>query len=544
DNKLLGLIFGAVITIAIQSSSAMTVMLVGFVNSGIMNLGQTISVIMGSDVGTTLTAWILSLSGIDSSNALIQLLKPQYLAPIVALIGILLNMISKKESRKNVGAMLLGLSILLTGMTMMSSSMSPLKDMPEFSEILTAFTNPLLGVLVGTVLTAIVQSSAATVGILQALSLTGQITYGMAIPIVMGENIGTCMTAILSAIGVNRKAKKVAVIHVSIKVIGTILGLIVFYIVDYGIQAAFLVNKTSPVAIAIIHTVFNIAMVAVTFPFQKQLEALANRLLPDKEEDQEIFLDERLLITPSVALGECHRAMMDMTEMAEKSLDVATDLFYNFDEEDLVFLAKNEERIDRSEDQIGKYLMKLTSKHNNLSVADSLRSSRILHGINEFERLADLASYMASSFEEIHTKEIEFSPQAKVELEVLLQAVREVYNYAIESFREADEEKARRCDPLQNIVKLLCDEYKVNHVNRVQEGICGAEQGFVFNDILTDCERISDHSMNIAATVIRTGGKSAGERGYMHDIKSHTSESYRELYNHYYDKYVKRIDME
>lgn len=540
DNKLLGLIFGLVITVAIQSSSAMTVMLVGFVNSGIMKVSQTISVIMGSDIGTTLTAWILSLTGVESSNVFVKLLNPKYFSPVLAVIGILLFMVAKSEKKKNIGAMLLGFTILMTGMTAMSDAMSPLKDMPEFQHLLVAFSNPLLGVLIGTVVTGIVQSSAATVGILQALSLTGSITNGMAIPIIMGENIGTCMTAILSSIGVNRKAKRVAFIHVAIKVIGTAIILVLYYIVTALFNVPFVNEATSPVLIALIHTVFNLAIVAMMFPFQKQLEKLANIFVRDKEEEQELFLDERLLITPEVALAECNQAMMKMTELTEKSLDISLDLYYRFDEDDLTFMNQNEDRIDHYEDQLGRYLMQLNAQ-NGLSAGGTLKASKILHGINEFERLADHALSLAQATEELHDKDLHFSPQAKRELDNLMDAVREIYNYAIECYREDNIEKAGHCAPLQSIIAGLCADYKENHIQRMQNKQCESDQGFVFNDILNDLERIADHSVNIAASILRNAvPKKNQTAGYMHDIKAHNTEEYTSLYEAYYKKYVEK----
>ncbi|MDO4477982.1 MAG: Na/Pi cotransporter family protein [Lachnospiraceae bacterium] len=537
DNKLLGLLFGMVITIAIQSSSAMTVMLVGFVNSGIMKVSQTISVIMGSDIGTTLTAWILSLTGVESNNVFIKLLNPKYFSPIVALIGILLYMVSKSEKRKNIGAMLLGFSILMTGMTSMSTAMSPLKDMPEFQNLLLAFSNPLLGVLIGMVVTAVVQSSAATIGILQALSLTGSITYGMAIPIVMGENIGTCMTAILSSIGVNRKAKRVAAIHVAIKVIGTVVILALYYVVMAVFNPVIMTRATSPVDIALIHTVFNLAIVAMTFPFQKQLEKLSNWIIKDKEDDTELFLDERLFVTPAVALGECNQAMMKMTELTEKSLDIAIDLVYRYDPDDMTFLNQNEDRIDNYEDALGSYIMKLNA-HGGLSADSRIRTTKILFGINEFERLADHALNVAHSAEELHEKGLKYSAEAQKEVDNLIKAVREIYNLAIESYREDNLEKASCCAPLQAVIEELCDEYKENHVNRIQMCICGGEQGFVFNDFLTACSRITGHSMNIAASILRSASsRNKADAGYMHDIKSHTNKAYAELYDLYFEKY-------
>ena len=538
DNKFLGLIFGLVITVAIQSSSAMTVMLVGFVNSGIMKVSQTVAVIMGSDIGTTLTAWILSLTGVESTNVFVKILNPEYFSPILALIGILLYMISKSAKKKNIGAMLLGFTILMTGMNAMSDAMSPLKDMPEFRHFLVAFSNPLLGVLIGTVVTGIVQSSAATVGILQALSLTGSITNGMAIPIIMGENIGTCMTAILSAFGVNRKAKRVAVIHVSIKIIGTAIVLALYYVVNAFFDIPFFDEATSPVLIALIHTVFNLAIVAMLFPFQKQLEKLSNIIIRDNEEDQELFLDERLLVTPEVALAECNQAMMKMTELTEKSLDTALDLYQRFDDDDMAFMNANEDRIDGYEDQLGTYLMKLNAE-GGLSAAGTLKSSKILHGINEFERLADHALNLARSFEEMKEKELVFSEQACLELDNLMNALRELYNYAIECYREDDVDKANHCAPLQSIIAGLCDDYKDNHILRMQQEICQTEQSFVFNDILTDIDRIADHSVNIAASILRNViPRGSQTPGYMHDIKAHTTKEYTALYEEYYKKYA------
>ena len=537
DNKFLGLIFGLVITVAIQSSSAMTVMLVGFVNSGIMKVSQTISVIMGSDIGTTLTAWILSLTGVDSSNVFIKLLNPKYFSPIVALIGILLYMLAKKDKQKSIGAMLLGFSILMTGMTMMSTAMSPLADMPEFQSILMAFSNPLLGVLIGTVLTAIVQSSAATIGILQALSLTGQVTCGMAIPIIMGENIGTCMTAILSAIGVNRKAKRVAVIHVSIKIIGTVIVMAVFYLINSFVHFEFLEAAVSPFLIAIFHTIFNLVIVAMCFPFQKQLEKLANFIIKDKEEEQDLFLDTRLFVTPRAALMECNQAMIKMTELTEKSLDMAMDQFEHFDEDDMSFMNKNELKIDAYEDQIGTYLTDLNNQ-GGLGVADKGVVSKILFGINEFERLADHALNLAKSSEELRDKNISFSPDAREEVDRLIEATRTLYNMAIECYRTDNAELARKCLPLKRVISLMCGDYKEDHIQRVQNRVCGPDQGFIFNDMLTTCERIGEHSVNVSICVIRGLQNDTNSRGYIHDIKAETSPEYVEQFNAYYKKFL------
>ncbi len=538
-NPFLGLIFGMVITIAIQSSSAMTVMLVGFVNSGIMEVGKTISVIMGSDIGTTLTAWILSLTGVSGDNVFIKLLNPKYFAPVVALIGVILIMTSKKEKRKNVGFMLIGFAILMTGMAMMSDGMSPFAETPQFARLLLAFSHPIVSLLIGTAITAVIQSSAATIGVLQALSLTGQITYAMAIPLVMGANIGTCMTAILSSIGVTRKAKRVAAIHVAIKVIGAVIVLILYEILRRFMLDSILQTNVHPVSIALIHTVFNLVIVLILFPFCSRLEKLVARLIPDKEEDKQIFLDERLLVTPTVALSECERAMMEMTDVTEASLNAAIELFDTYSDEKMDFVRRNEDLVDNYEDQIGKFLMKLNATTNGLGRSDSQRASKILHGINEFERQADHALNLAFAAQEIHEKDLSFSKEGKAQLDNLLAAVREIYTTALVCFRKNKEEAGRNCEALQGVIDVMCETYKESHFIRLQKGECSTLQGFVFNDILTHCGRISDHSMNIAAAVLRTlDTRAVGEKGYLHDIKAKTSEEYLERYEQYYKKYM------
>lgn len=539
DNKFKGLAVGAIITIAIQSSSAMTVMLVGFVNSGIMDLPQTVGVIFGSDIGTTLTAWILSLAGIDSGdNVFLRLLKPSVFSLIFALIGIALTMICKKQRRKDIGTMLIGFAILMQGMTMMSASMEPLKEMDSFVSFMTAFKNPLLGVVSGAVVTGIIQSSAAAIGILQSISMTGQLTYGMAIPLVMGANIGTCMTAVLSSIGVNRDAKRVTVIHVAIKVIGTVVWLIVFYAVDAIFNFSFMDNKVGIVGVAAIHSIFNIATTLLLFPFSKLLVKLAHVFVKETAEEQEFKLDERLMLTPSIAVGECRNMMVKMVTKAKGGLDKSMDMLSNgYNTADFDFIKKNEERVDGYEDLLGSYLMKLTTTQH-LSVEDKNRSSRILQAIGEVERIADHANYLSDSAEEIETKHLEFSDAAREELNKVIPAVREIYTMALDCYLSNDAANADNIGPLRIVISEMCDKFKANHVERLAEGICTTEQGFVFNDILYSCVRIAEHSLNIAAIAYRF--KRAGSTNpdtYMHDFKQRKDKDEKK-----YQEYVKKFN--
>ena len=538
DNKFKGLAVGAIITIAIQSSSAMTVMLVGFVNSGIMDLPQTVGVIFGSDIGTTLTAWILSLAGIDSGdNVFLKLLKPSVFSLIFALIGIALIMICKKQRRKDIGTMLIGFAILMQGMTMMSASMEPLKEMDSFVSFMTAFKNPLLGVVSGAVVTGIIQSSAAAIGILQSISMTGQLTYGMAIPLVMGANIGTCMTAILSSIGVNRDAKRVTVIHVAIKVIGTVIWLIVFYAVNAIFNFSFMDNKVGIVGVAAIHSIFNIATTLLLFPFSKLLVKLAHVFVKETAEEQEFKLDERLMLTPSIAVGECRNMMVKMVTKAKDGLDKSMDMLSNgYNTADFDFIKKNEERVDGYEDLLGSYLMKLTTTQH-LSVEDKNRSSRILQAIGEVERIADHANYQSDSAEEVETKHLEFSDAAREELNKVIPAVREIYTMALNCYLSNDAANADNIGPLRIVISEMCDKFKANHVERLAEGICTTEQGFVFNDILYSCVRIAEHSLNIAAIAYRF--KRAGSTNpdtYMHDFKQRKDKDEKK-YQEYVRKY-------
>lgn len=539
DNKFKGLTIGALITIAIQSSSAMTVMLVGFVNSGIMDLSQTVGVIFGSDIGTTLTAWILSLAGIDSGdNIFLKLLKPSCFSLIFALLGIILIMVAKKQRNKDIGSMLLGFSILMQGMTMMSSSMEPLKEMDSFVSIMTAFKNPILGVLSGAVVTGIIQSSAAAIGILQSISMTGQLTYGMAIPLVMGANIGTCMTAILSSIGVNRDAKRVTVIHVAIKLIGTVVWLVVFYSINAIVDFDFMNSPVNIVGVAAIHSVFNIANTVLLFPFSRLLVKLAHFIVKETDEEQEFKLDERLMLTPAVAVGECRNMMVKMVNKAKEGLDKSMDMMINgYNTNDFDFIKKNEEKVDGYEDLLGSYLMKLTTTQH-LSVEDKNRSSRMLQAIGEVERIADHANYLSDSAEEIATKHLEFSDAAKDELRRVIPAVHDIYTMALECYLSDNAVNADNIGPLRIVISEMCDKFKANHVERLATGSCTTEQGFVFNDILYSCVRIAEHSLNIAAIAYRfKSSKRSNADTYMHDFKQRKDKDEKK-----YQEYVKKYN--
>ena len=538
DNKFKGLTIGALITIAIQSSSAMTVMLVGFVNSGIMDLSQTVGVIFGSDIGTTLTAWILSLAGIDSGdNIFLKLLKPSCFSLVFALLGVIFIMAAKKQRHKDIGSMLLGFAILMQGMTMMSSSMEPLKEMESFVSIMTAFKNPILGVLSGAIVTGIIQSSAAAIGILQSISMTGQLTYGMAIPLVMGANIGTCMTAILSSIGVNRDAKRVTVIHVAVKLIGTVVWLIVFYSINAFVDFDFMNSPVNIVGVAAIHSVFNIANTVLLFPFSKLLVKLAHIIVKETDEEQEFKLDERLMLTPAVAVGECRNMMVKMIGKAKEGLDKSMDMLINgYNNNDFEFIKKNEEKVDGYEDLLGSYLMKLTTTQH-LSVEDKNRSSMILQAIGEVERIADHANYLSDSAEEIETKHLEFSDSAKNELSRVIPAVHDIYTMALECYLSDNAANADNIGPLRIVISEMCDKFKANHVERLASGTCTTEQGFVFNDILYSCVRIAEHSLNIAAIAYRfKPNRKTDSDTYMHDFKQRKDKDEKK-YQEYVRKY-------
>ena len=534
SNRFKSLLLGAGITIAIQSSSAMTVMLVGLVNSGIMELGQTVGVIMGSNVGTTLTAWILSLSGIESDVLWMQLLKPEVFSPVVALVGVVMTMSSKKDRVRSAGAIMVGFAVLMTGMDLMKNAVSPLADMPEFSTILTAFTNPFLGVLVGAVFTGVIQSSAASVGILQALSLTGGITYGMALPINMGQNIGTCVTALLSSIGVNRNARRVSVIHISFNLIGTAVCLLAFYGSDLFFHYTFMDIAIDPAGVAMVHSIFNVATTAMLLPFTRQLERLAYLVVKeDAQESQEevAFMDSRLLATPSVAIAECANKTVEMARLAEDTILCSLSLLDKYSEKAAEEVIRNEDRLDLYEDQLGTILVQLSSKA--LSDEDSRNVSKQLHTIGDFERIGDHAVNLLRAAQEIHEKEIRFSSRAEDELRTLVSALKEILGVTTQAFAEGDLRLAARVEPLEQVIDGLIADIKSNHITRLQKGHCTIEMGFVLSDLLTNCERVSDHCSNIAVAQIETAQNAYQAHEYLNALKNSGNAGFQSTFDSY-----------
>ena len=519
SNPFKSLLLGAGITIAIQSSSAMTVMLVGLVNSGVMEIGQTIGVIMGSNIGTTLTAWILSLTGIESGSVLVNMLKPENFSPLLALAGVVLIMGSKKQRRRDIGRILVGFSILMYGMELMKNSVSPLADMPEFSQILTAFRNPLLGVLVGAVFTGVIQSSAASVGILQALALTGSITYGMAIPIIMGQNIGTCITALISSIGVNRNARRVSVIHISFNVIGTAAGLILFFGGNMLLHYTFMDLPVGAVGIAFCHTVFNVVTTALLLPFSRQLERLARRPVSDETKAEEFaFLDPLLLRTPGVAISECVSMTNRMGALARDNLLLAIRQLSDFSETRENQIVENEDKLDIYEDRLGSYLVQV-SQHG-VSMDDIRTVSRLLHAIGDFERIGDHALNLQDSARELHERGLTFSGPAEAELQVLISALEDILEAALNCFTAADAVAAQSIEPLEETIDRLVDEIRSRHIIRLQTGACTIQLGFVLNDLLGNFERVSDHCSNIAVSVIEEKSGDVSRHAYLHELTS------------------------
>lgn len=518
SNPLKSLVFGAGVTAAIQSSSAVTVMLVGLVNSGIMKLSQAIGVIMGSNIGTTITAWILSLSGIESSNFFVRLLKPESFSPIMALVGIIFIMASKSNRRKSVGAVLVGFAILMFGMEVMTDAMSPLADMPQFTHILTAFTNPILGVVVGTVVTAIIQSSAASIGILQALSMVGGMTYAMAIPIIMGQNIGTCVSAMLSSIGVNTNAKRVAAVHVLFNVIGVIVCLSVFEFGYILFRFKFATNNISPFGIAIVHSIFNIVTTILLFPFTKVLEKMAMRLVPDKKQSSKnVLLDERLLLAPTFAIAECYRQTIKMAELVEYNFINSTKMLKSFHAKKADQIRGNEIKIDTYEDKLDAFLLKLSNKE--LTEEDSNRISQLLLVIGDYERIGDHAAYILKIAETMKNDDKRLSSDAVEELKVIVKAVSEIFAMTLEAFRTDNITLAQEVEPLEAVIKKIIRKVKNRHIQRLKDGNCTAELSFMFSDLLNDFRRVAAHCGNIATSVMQLQDTSLDKHEYNHRNK-------------------------
>ena len=534
-NPFLSFFLGAGITIAIQSSSAMTVMLVGLVNSGIVDFCDTFGVVMGSNVGTTLTAWLLSLAGIGGDNFFLTLLKPMTFAPLLAFIGILFRMISKEEKKKNIGLIFIGFAILMTGMDFMSNSMNSVQEMKGFQSLLTAFSSPIVALLISILFTGIIQSSAATIGIVQALALTGAITYEMAIPLVLGANIGTCITAFLSSFGTNKNAKRVVALHIYVNVLGSVGCMIILCILK-AVGVGVLSMTVSMFGVAIIHTLFNLVNTIVLIPFKKAIYKLCELTVKgDNDKTHTVFLDERLFNNTALAVSECHRLTNEMAEHARDSLTKAIGLISSYKAETTQYIRENEELIDKYEDKLGTYLVRLSN--NELSENLSHSIARMLHSIGDFERIGDHALNICKVAEEMHNKNIHFSDEAKKEIAVITNAVTEILNMTVDSFINDDIELAAHVEPLEQVIDTLNKKLKARHVARLQSGECTIELGFVFTDLLTNYERVSDHCSNVAVYTMQLPSDKLDAHKYLAKIKNAETGAFVDDFNMYAEKY-------
>ena len=536
SGKAVGFLTGLLVTAVIQSSSATTVMVVGFVNSGLMSLRQAINVIMGSNVGTTVTAWVFSLTGIESDSFFVQLLKPTSFTPILALIGVICLMTGKNGKRKDTGMILLGFAVLMFGMDTMSDAVAGLRDVPAFREILLMFTNPILGVVAGALLTAIIQSSSASVGILQALASTGQVTFGAAIPIIMGQNIGTCVTAMLSSVGTNRNARRTALVHLSFNVVGTVVWLTVFQVVKSLVALPVLDTGIDQLGIAVVHSVFNIACTALLLPMTGLLEKLACRLIPDPEGEEKLEeLDERLMATPALAVQRCRNVTEIMAGIAAGALRDALAELTEHDEERAARIMTAEKNADHYEDILGTYLVKLSAMP--LSELDTVEMSELLHMIGDLERISDHAVNLLESGEELRAKKITFTPAAQEELKQLTAAVDEVVGLAMSAFTTGDLAAAALVEPLEQVVDELKEKLRLRHIGRLQRGECSIDAGFIWSDLLTDLERVADHCSNIAGCVLEMRYERLDLHGYLDTVRSGSAE-YAAAYGNYARKYA------
>ena len=538
--RFTGFLTGMGVTAVIQSSSATTVMVVGFVNSGLLSLSQAINVIMGANVGTTVTAWILSLTGLDGGAWYIEMLKPSSFTPILALIGILLYMGSKNNKKRDIGVILLGFAVLMFGMDTMSAAVSGLKTDAGFASMLTMFTNPVLGVLAGALLTAIIQSSSASVGILQALSSTGAISVGMSVPIIMGQNIGTCVTAMISSVGTNRNARRASVVHLIFNIIGTLVFLAVFCIVKAAVSPAILAENASELSIAVCHTLFNVLCTLLLFPCAKLLEKLSLKIIPVTKEElaasKTISIDERLMATPAIAIERCRVFTKEMAELSINSLkdSLAVLDISKLTEEKAAALRLSESRVDKYEDVLGSYLVKLGTHH--LSDKDRHESSKLLHMIGDLERISDHSVNVLESAEELAEKKLNFSEEAQKELGIITSAVNEIIDLAYEAYTKNDLETAYKVEPLEQVIDDLRAKLRSNHIGRMQAGNCSIEVGFIWSDLLTNLERVSDHCSNIAGCVIEMSHDSLALHEYLKEVKAERPD-YKRMYREYSEKY-------
>ena len=532
SNPIKAVLLGAGVTAVIQSSSATTVMVVGFVNSGIMKLSQAVGVIMGANIGTTITSWILSLTGIQSDNFIIQMFKPTSFSPVLAIIGVIFILFINDSKKKDIGSIFIGFAILMYGMDMMSSAVKPLAEVPEFTNLLLKFSNPLLGAL----LTAVIQSSSASVGILQALCLTGAVPFSAAIPIIMGQNIGTCITAILSAIGAKKNAKRAAAVHLYFNLIGTVIFMTVFYLINAVVGFSFFHQAATPAGIAVIHSVFNVTATIILLPFAKGLEKLACLTIRDKKEDvvvsaedrEFMILEPRFLEKPAFAVEQSRNAARKMAEESHNALFTALSLVDKYSEEGVERVENMESKVDRYEDELGTYLVKLS--HKDISEADSHSLSIMLHCIGDFERISDHAVNIMESAQELYEKGLKFSENAKKDLEVLGQAVEDIVNTAYEVFDKQDMKLAEKIEPLEEVIDELSKEVKRRHVQRLRNGECTIEMGFILSDITTCLERVADHCSNIGVCVTQVNEDLYDTHSHLNIVKSHPDETfYHEL---------------
>lgn len=545
SNPLKAVLLGAGVTAVIQSSSATTVMVVGFVNSGIMKLSQAVGVIMGANIGTTITSWILSLTGIESSNIFISLLKPTSFSPVLAAVGIVFLMFLKKDSLKNPGKIMIGFALLMYGMDAMSSSVAPLAEVPQFASILTAFSNPVLGMLAGMLFTAIIQSSSASVGILQALCSTGILSYATALPIIMGQNIGTCVTALLSSIGATKNGKRAAIIHLYFNVIGTVTFMIVFYALNAVIHFSFLNLTAQEFGIAVIHTTFNIITTAYLLPLRKVLEKLAyatikldddeKRIMDRRSENEFALLDDRFLEAPSLAVEHFKQVINKMADISRESLFISMSLIGGYDEEQALRVGELETRADKYEDALGTYIMKISTK--NLKKEDSEMLNVMLHCIGDFERISDHACNICDSARELQQKNMQFSPKAETELDILSSAVREAVDISFDAFKSNSKNEADKVEPLEELIETLAVELKARHIRRLREGKCTIELGFAHSDILNNLERVADHCSNIAVDVIQSDQLEFDAHEYLDGIKNKDNQQFARDYKAYKEKY-------
>ena len=544
SNPIKAVLLGAGVTAVIQSSSATTVMVVGFVNSGIMKLNQAVGIIMGANIGTTVTSWILSLSGLQGDNVFVKLCKPSSFSPLLAVIGVIFLLFIKDEKKKDIGAIMVGFAVLMFGMETMSDAVKPLANVPEFTGILTAFSNPVLGMIAGAVLTAIIQSSSASVGILQALCVTGAVSYGVAIPIIMGQNIGTCVTALLSSIGATKNAKRAAMVHLYFNIIGTVVFMVLFYTVNAVVGFSFLGTATNAAGIAVIHSLFNVFATMLLLPFGKGLEKLACLTIRDdvqpaevEEERKELqLLDSRFLEKPAFAMEQSVHVANKMAEESKRTLFTAMDLLWNYTEDGAKKVGELENLVDQYEDELGTYMVKLSRQ--NLSVHDSHTLSIVLHCIGDFERISDHAINIMEAAQEMHDKKLIFSPKAEEELKVFSRAVQDIVEKAYAVFRDQDEKLAQKVEPLEAVVDELNQEVKKRHIRRLREGKCTIELGFILSVITTSLERVADHCSNIAVCVTQVREDTYDTHGYLNSVKNEDSEIFRGLVLEEEEKYL------